>query len=500
MAAFMDPDAKPDPLAVRHRPLPSVDLALLPHELRAARTKIALAVGAVVLLVGAGAALSILQGNWEPGTGPEDAAETVTANAAPEPVPASDRSADPSAEPRTETAAFTNEPRNELGRTTTVRKFGSARGFRDALQHAGASVEESAELVTALEKHVDFRRCQPTHELVFEREGDGTLVNFEYRVGITEIYRARPDARGALVGSRVNIPIETRRVAVGGYVAASLGQALDALGLGRTLAGVFVESFEGRFDFKKATRAGDSFRILVDREYVNGELLRYGTVHAVEYQSEREGTLRAFWFQPPHGKGDYYDASGVAMHGGWLRTPLQYDHISSPYNPKRKHPILKRIMPHNGIDYAASPGTSVWAAATGKVTFAGNSGANGNLIAIRHANGYETFYAHLLRISSGVRAGAAVTQRQPIGAVGSTGRSTGPHLHFALKRHGHFINPASQLNGPGMPLPAGLMGAFRARVREAEAELKAITLADAPSGEDPEVAGTETFHDEGDLP
>lgn len=495
----MDPDAKPDPLAVRHRPLPSVDVALLPHELRAARTRTVAVVLVGVLTAGVTFAISAGRNGWfrsDDGSLDErpDGTQGAPATALAEPgsAPAAIE-AQPSTPEPTETA-------DSYGRTKIVRKFGVARGFRDALQAAGASSQESAELVTALEKVVDFRHCQPGHELMFEREESGELAAFEYRVSLTEVYRAAPDARGKLVGSRVEIPIEVRRIAKGGYISGSLGQALDGLGLGRTLAGVFVESFEGKVDFKKDTRAGDSFRILVDEEYVHGQLLRYGNVQAIEYHGERVGTVRAFWFQPSQGKGDYFDAAGVSMHGGWLRTPLRYDHISSGYNPRRRHPILKRIMPHNGIDYAAAPGTSVWAAADGKVTFAGQSGANGNLISLRHAGGYETFYAHLLRIGSGIRAGVTVTQRQPIGAVGSTGRSTGPHLHFALKRNGRFVDPATQLNGPGRPLPAGLMGAFRARARDLQRDLAAITLAAAPEGDDPEQSRDEEFHDEGDLP
>lgn len=498
----MDPDAKPDPLAVRHRPLPSVDLALLPHELRAARTRTLLLALIGVLLVAGGVVVAIGRSVWSQSVEPEST--TPAEPTAPDPVapaaPVQGTNPAPVASPSATATAPVPDSEDAWGHTKVTRKFGAARGFRDALQTAGASPEESAELVTALEKLVDFRHCQPNHELVFERESDGGIVNFEYRVSLTEVYRAAPNAQGKLVGTRVDIPIEVRRIAKGGYVSGSLGQALDALGLGRSLAGVFVESFEGHVDFKKDTRAGDSFRIVVEEEYVNGQLLRYGAVQAIEYTGERVGTQRAFWFQPAQAKGDYFDARGVAMHGGWLRTPLRYDHISSGYNPRRRHPILKRIMPHNGIDYAAAPGTGVWAAADGKVTFAGESGANGNLIAIRHAGGYETFYAHLLRINPGIRAGATVTQRQPIGAVGSTGRSTGPHLHFALKRAGRFIDPATQLNGPGRPLAAGLMNAFRARVRDLERDLTAIVLAAAPDGDDPESGPVEEFHDEAELP
>src|SRR5690606_9983461 len=113
---------------------------------------------------------------------------------------------------------------------------------------------------------------------------------------------------------------------------------------------------------------------------------------------------------------------------------------------------------------AASPGTPVRAAASGVVTFVGPKGPNGNLIAISHPQGYETFYAHLSRFAPGLKRGTKVEQRQLIAYVGSTGRSTGPHLHFTLKRNGKFVDPATQLNGPGLPLPARELPEFKRRV------------------------------------
>jgi hypothetical protein len=151
------------------------------------------------------------------------------------------------------------------------------------------------------------------------------------------------------------------------------------------------------------------------------------------------------------------------------------------------HPVLRRLMPHNGIDFAAGTGTPVWAAADGEVTFVGERGPNGNLVSIRHEGGWETAYAHLSRFASGLRAGARVEQRDVIGYVGSTGRSTGPHLHFGLRRAGRWVDPASQLNGPGRPLPGGLMPRFRGVMSELGAALDAIAV-ELPTG-GPALAG-----------
>jgi murein DD-endopeptidase MepM/ murein hydrolase activator NlpD len=375
----------------------------------------------------------------------------------------------------------TSDSETDSGGQTVVRRFGKAHGFRDAVVAAGASATEANELVGALTNVLDFRRCKPEHEIAFTRDQERRLAQFEYRASITEIYRATRNKQGKLIGRAVDVPIEKRRFAKGGNVSKSLRRALETVGLGSGFAGVFVEVFEGHIDFQKDTRAGDSFKAIIDQQYVKGTFLGMGTVYALEYNSQRKGKLRAFWYEPKQGRGDYYDSQGRTMQGGWLKTPVQYDHISSKYNLRRKHPILKRIIPHLGIDYSASPGTSVRAAAAGTVSFAGFRGANGNLIAINHSGGYQTFYAHLLRIARGIRTGANVEQRQLIGAVGSTGLSTGPHLHFAVKRNGKFLDPATQLNGPGKPLPASEEPKFR-RIKQALiGQLEKITLAAAPA-------------------
>jgi murein DD-endopeptidase MepM/ murein hydrolase activator NlpD len=360
-------------------------------------------------------------------------------------------------------------------------KFGGAKSFHQALLLSGASPEEANELIAALGKLVDFRRGKPDDRLVFEREPDKQLRAFEYRASVTEIYRAVRNEAGAMRGLRVDVPIERKRIAKGIYIAGSLGHSLSALGLGPQLAGTVTEAFGSRISFTKDTRTGDSVKLIVDEEYVDGSFLRYGNVYAIEYASERAGKLQAFWFEDKPGDGDYYDTNGRALNGGWLRTPVRYDHVSSTFNMKRRHPILKRIMPHLGIDYAASTGTPVWAAADGVVTFTGRRGANGNLVSVRHSNGYESHYAHLWKIAVGIKPGMKLKQRQVIGFVGSTGRSTGPHLHFAMKRGEHYVDPVSLLNGPGEPLPSSLGPRFRAAAQHLRGELEHIPLAPAPS-------------------
>ena len=489
---------------VVHRPLPSVGIPLLRDEVRASRMRRLAGLGVILALALAGAVAALLSSSitldFALGADSDDA------EAIEEPIPyvtgditrgeEDERGEyvsvwppkDDPDEPEDPDAVRTETLENGDG-TRVVRRFGDARAFRPALVAAGCNAAEADALVTALTDMLDFRRCRPSHTMSIERDADGTIQRFEYRASTTQIYEARRDDEGALIGRRVEVPVERIRIARGGTITASLGAALEAAGLGRTLVGTFVETFERQVNFNTQTRSGDTFRILVDEERIDGELLRYGTVHALEVNGQRFGHHVAVYFAPREDLADFYDETGRAVHGGWLRTPLRYDHLSSPFDPRRRHPILRRIVPHNGVDYAAGTGTPVWAAATGTVSFVGPRGANGNLVSIRHANGYESHYAHLSRFASGLASGDTVEQRQVIGYVGSTGRSTGPHLHFGLKRHGRFIDPQAELNGPGRMIPARYRGAFRAQLRTLRAELARIQLPplETPPASAPEI-------------
>ena len=499
-----------------HKPLPKVGMPLLRDELRATRQKqwVTLGIASGLLAVATLAALfwptktheheshivpmpgvSVAAlddaGEAEPQMPDADAlveneneesADAPTATDATEPV-AEDRTQPQPPSPSALNSGAKHDsaavpPAAALG--TVKKTFGRSISFQAALTTGGCNAHEAQEIIDALSKVLDFRRCHPEDQLTFERDADGNLAHFTYQSDRTHRYEVSRDHHGALHGERVEIPIERIRRLKGGYVTGSLGDALEALGLGRNLAGLFVETFEGKIAFNTQTRAGDSFRVIIDEERIAGEFLRWGTVHAIEYTGARSGKHRAYFFTPHGHDGDYYDTNARAMHGGWLRTPLRYDHISSSFNLRRMHPILHRIMPHNGIDYSAGTGTPVWAAAEGTVSWAGDRGANGNLVSIHHAGGYDSHYAHLYRIAPGIHVGAVVKQHQLIGYVGTTGRSTGPHLHFGLIHNGHAVDPAHELNGPGRPVPSSDMSAFQHEKRQLDTELDHIDLGPAP--------------------
>lgn len=452
------------------RPLPSVALPLLRNERSAARQRrllLALLASAALALLAGGAALLLFR---QPEGAPPESEQPLASTTEGSEEQAEADAGSSAALPTAPDAAADTPP--STGRYE--RSLGRARSFSHALRNAGMTVEEAESIAVALTGQIDFRHVHPEDLIIIERDQQGQLMRFEYRASATLRYEA-VRVGSTFEGREIELLIETVPVARGGVIQTTLGDALEGLGLGRALTGLFADVFSGKVNFSADTRAGDTFRVLLDEEHLEGKFLRHGTVYALEYHGDRTGLLRAFWHESLRTEGDFFDAEGRALHGGWLRTPLRYDYVSSGFG-MRFHPLLKRKLLHSGIDYRASTGTPVHAAAAGVVRMAGSYGPNGNLIAIAHPHGYETFYAHLSRFATGIRAGTRVKQRQVIAYVGSTGRSTGPHLHFALKKHGRFVDPATQLNGPGLPLPASELSDYKRRVRALTDRLDEIAL------------------------
>jgi murein DD-endopeptidase MepM/ murein hydrolase activator NlpD len=210
--------------------------------------------------------------------------------------------------------------------------------------------------------------------------------------------------------------------------------------------------FQWQVDFSRQIRKGDYYRVAIEREVRPDGSMRTGTVLAA--QLVNAGTpVDAIWFDPNgDGSGTYYDLEGKSVRRAFLKKPLEFRRISGVVS-NRFHPILKRWRSHNGVDYAANTGTPIWATADGTVTHRGVKGSYGNMVEIRHANGFVTRYAHLSGFARGAQLGSRVTQGQIIGYVGSTGLATGPHLHYELLQSGRFKDPLTIQLPAGDPVP-----------------------------------------------
>jgi murein DD-endopeptidase MepM/ murein hydrolase activator NlpD len=227
-------------------------------------------------------------------------------------------------------------------------------------------------------------------------------------------------------------------------------------------------------------KAGDEFRILYEQLFrtdENGEevFVRPGRILAARY-SGASGEHTAVYFESAEGRGGYYRPDGSTVQRQFLMAPVRYARVSSRYSSARRHPILKITRPHHGIDYAAPLGTPVFAVAGGEVIYDGWAGGFGNLVKIRHASGYVSYYGHLSRFADGLHVGQPVSQKQVIGYVGSTGLSTGPHVCFRVAKDGQYVNPIQLPTPEGPPLSDDLKRKFQAHRDTILASLDSGTL------------------------
>ena len=220
------------------------------------------------------------------------------------------------------------------------------------------------------------------------------------------------------------------------------------------LANIFAWDIDFVFDIRKE----DSFSLLFEENFLEGEKLSVGDIVAATF-TNRGKTYQAVRYTNDQGATNYYTPEGLSMRKAFLRTPLDIFRISSGFNLKRKHPIHKKIKAHRGVDYAAPRGTPVYSAGDGKVIAAGYSKANGNYVFVQHGQTYITKYLHLNKKK--VRKGQSVRQRQLIGTVGSTGYATGPHLHYEFLVNGVHRNPRTVKLPQANPIPKAEFAAFQ---------------------------------------
>jgi murein DD-endopeptidase MepM/ murein hydrolase activator NlpD len=299
-------------------------------------------------------------------------------------------------------------------------------------------------VVSKLKPLINFKKSKGgTYRLV--SNGKGELVKFTYETGPTEVYEINKGADG-YTAQKIDVPVNAVLVKVVGEIRSSLFEAMDAAGEQDLLAVEFADVLAWEVDFYKDVKGGDRFKILVEKIYKGKEFIRYGLIHAVEYQGA-EKAIKGIRYQD-----DFYDEKGNSLKKAFLKAPLRFNRISSRFSLARRHPILGGLRPHLGTDYAAPMGTPVWAVGDGVVGSCGWNGGYGNQVVLRHMNGYMTYYGHLSRIGPGIRAGVRVKQKQIVGYVGSTGLSTGPHLDYRLAKDGKFRNPLRESSPAGAPI------------------------------------------------
>jgi len=230
---------------------------------------------------------------------------------------------------------------------------------------------------------------------------------------------------------------EIRLAYASGKITNSLFLDAQRAGMAQSLIMELAAIFGWDIDFALDIRQGDSFNLVYEEQFLDGEKIRHGNILAAEFVN-RGRTFRAVRYAAKNKRADYYTPNGNNMRKAFLRSPVDFRRISSRFG-KRKHPTLKRTKLHTGVDYAANRGTPIRATGDGKIIHRGRKGGYGKTIIIRHGNKYSTLYAHMSSYNRKAR--GRVKQGQVIGYVGTTGRSTGPHLHYEFRVHGTHRNP-----------------------------------------------------------
>ncbi len=276
----------------------------------------------------------------------------------------------------------------------------------------------------------------PGKTIDFVKNSQSQLIQIRYPIDATSTLII--DKKNGLYSSKVDtVNVLTELASVQGTITDSLFLSGKRAGLSDNLIMQLAGIFGWDIDFILDIRKGDRFNLVYEKRYANGEFLGDGTIMAAEFVNQGK-SYRAVNYLDSKGDSNYYTPSGLSMRKTFLRAPLNFLYVSSKFNPKRFHPILKRVKAHRGIDYRAATGTPVYAAGDGKVIKAGYDKYNGNYVFIQHGEKYVTKYLHFSKRK--VRRGQRVKQGQTIGLVGATGLAEAPHLHYEFLVNGVHRN------------------------------------------------------------
>ena len=322
------------------------------------------------------------------------------------------------------------------------------------------------------------------------RSLDGMLREFEYQIDADRFLRiiARDRAHPTELDAEV-VPYDKQIdvVAVRGRIDAdhpSVVAAMNETGETIQLAMAVADIFSGEIDFESDLQQGDSFDILIEKTSHDGQFSGYGAVLAARFFTDGRDLRAIRWVDPATGKAAFYDDAGRSLKRFFLRSPLRFEpRVTSGFSRNRLHPVFRTYRAHLGIDYAAPVGAPVVAVASGTVVSAGWSGGGGNMVRLRHASGFETYYLHLSAFARGIRSGVHVNQGELIGRVGATGTATGPHLDYRLRKNGVFVNPLIEHRKlpPGDPIASTQLTAFRASAESTLQRLASTLSAQGPT-------------------
>lgn len=347
----------------------------------------------------------------------------------------------------------------------------------------GVSLQERKLWMQAIQKHLPLSSFRPGKAVQLyltrasssaqSQKGKEQLKAVEVEQNEDSILTWEKGTKG-IVFSKREKPYDVELKTAGGVVETTLFEDGARIGLSSNLLSQLADLFSWEIDFDREIQKGDTFKILfAERSRKDSKNMPSLKILAAELVSTGRRYF-AMYFEKEKGKGDYYDLNGRTLARAFLRFPLEFTNITSTFSHSRFHPILKVDRPHYGVDFAAKLGTAVRAVADGKILFAGwRKGGYGRMIEVEHDSDYSSRYAHLQRVAKGIHSGSPVKKGQIIGYVGSSGRSTGSHLHFEIYQNREYIDPLNFESPAEDQIEPALLKVFETRKRLFTVELAA---------------------------
>ncbi|MDR2616478.1 MAG: peptidoglycan DD-metalloendopeptidase family protein [Endomicrobium sp.] len=313
--------------------------------------------------------------------------------------------------------------------------------FQLTLNKTKLSTESSNTIIRELQKLTNINLCIPGDFYeIFYNKNTGDWTEFYYYPQGHFYYSIIQSSDKQIQAQKKELEVSKTEYKYEETIDSSLWAAMTYKNIPADVILYFADIFAWQIDFLTDTKQGDIFKIIYEVEHIEKKNKNLSSkILAAQYKTSSK-TYNAFYFKTSEGNYGYFDQNGKSLKSTFLKAPLQFSRISSYFSASRVHPILKYARPHLGIDYAAPQRTPVSSIGDGIVLKAQYSGGFGNLIVIKHNNGYETYYGHLSKYAKGIKKGSKVKQGQVIGYVGMTGLATGPHLDFRIKLNGKFFN------------------------------------------------------------
>ncbi|WP_158269662.1 M23 family metallopeptidase [Desulfonatronum sp. SC1] len=347
------------------------------------------------------------------------------------------------------------------------------------LLDAGLARSEAHAAVSALQEVYNPRSLRPGHEVVLtfvpgaEDEVDGFFAGLRMQVDVDRNVMVLRESDEEFLAKEEQWELQVAPFAAQGEITSSLYNAAVGAGMPSPVMIQMIRALSFDVDFQRDIQPGDRFEALFERELdESGQAVREGPLLYATLETGGRA-LRIFRYTAQDGETDYFNERGQSVRKTLMLTPIDGARLSSGYG-MRQHPILGYSRMHRGLDFAAPTGTPIMAAGDGVVTHAGRKGNYGITVELRHPNEYTTLYAHMSRLGRGISRGTRVKQGQVIGYVGTTGMSTGPHLHYEVHLRGQHVNPASVDSPPGRTLDGRDLELFRATTEQVQAQYAAL--------------------------